>query len=183
MHNYLSVVLTAIATFGVTVILITIFAEPIMGIIQRLKNKKKFEDDTKTICSLFDTTSREVLDVFTDVYFVYFKMFPLNHKTKATGILVKATSSELKELIKFLKDWNFREDETKEFYLNCDCGTDLFKFTKLKKEYYKDEHDNCYIEYFYSGFGKIKKGTAIELNVTKDQCRVLAEQISELLSA
>lgn len=163
------------------------------------KKKKEIKSNIP-ICSLLDANAkvRTFFDVEADwdkqFPVLYFQMYDIKDKKKKrmSDIIVgykkqiddevfKNRTKDLKNLIIFLKDWESFEKVSSNFYLDCDCFEDLFKFTKLKKEYFKDKEDNMYIDFFSSG-GNFKKKQTIEVNITKDQALVLAEQLENFLT-
>lgn len=143
------------------------------------KTKEKSSTQSAYVCSLFDAESRGAFEVEKDETTFCFSMSFLKKKKSQTEIIVSSDDEKLESLVEFLNDWNFNEIET--FHLDCDCGTDLLKFTKLKKDLFNDKCDNCYVDYFFSGSKRIKKGSALEVNITKDQCLVLASQLMKCL--
>lgn len=154
--------------------------------------KKKIKQKPNiVICSLLDVNAevRAFFDVEADcdekLPMLYFSMYDIKDKKKKrmSDIIVDCDTrkDELFDLIKFLRDWNFKKFLSY-YYLSCNCETDLFKFMKLKKEYFNDKEDNMYICYFSSG-GNFKRKQTIEVNITKDQAKVLASQLESFLNS
>lgn len=141
--------------------------------------EKTEEKSVKTICNFFDKKSKRIFKVEKNEISFCFSMFSLKKKKSQTEIIVSSNDLKLESLIEFLNNWNFNEIEM--FHLDCDCGTDLLKFTKVKKDLFNDDCDNCYVDYFFSSSKKIKKEAAIEVNITKDQCLVFANQLMRYL--
>lgn len=152
--------------------------------------KKEEQKPNISVCSLLDVTTkvRTLFEVEADwdekFPVLYFFMYDIKDKKKKrmSDIVVRydERKDDLVNLIKFLKDWNFSATKCSHFWLDCDCLSDAFRFTKIKKELYNDEDDNVYID-FFSSSGNFKKKQITEVNITKDQAEILAEQLERLL--
>lgn len=161
-----------------------------------LKFKREIEQVPNIpICSLLDADAkiRTFFDVEADpddqFPVLYFFMYDIEDKKKKrmSDIIVnyRTKENDIIDLIKFLKNWNFSTvklnmDSAPKFWLDCDCLVDGFRFIKIKKEVYNEKEDNMYIDFFSSG-GNFKRKQVIEVNITKQQAEVLANQLENFL--
>lgn len=158
--------------------------------------KKEEQKPNIPVCSLLDADAkvRAFFDVEADwdekFQVLYFFMYDIKDKKKRrmSDIVVSYDKRKdgLVDLIKFLRDWNFSATKygigyAPRFWLDCDCLSDAFRFTKIKKELYNNDNDNVYIDFFSSG-GSFKKKQTTEVNITRDQAEVLANQLERFLS-
>lgn len=157
--------------------------------------KKEEQKPNIPVCSLLDTDAevRTFFDAEADwdekFQVLYFFMYDIKDKKKRrmSDIVVSydKRKDDLADLIKFLRDWNFSAAKygigyAPRFWLDCDCLSDAFRFTKIKKELYNDKEDKVYIDFFSSGWS-LKKKQTIEVNITKEQAKVLARQLESFL--
>lgn len=153
--------------------------------------KKKEQKPNIPICSLLDADAkvRTFFDVEADCdekfQVLYFSMYDIKDKKKRrmSDIVVRydERKDDLIGLIKFLKDWKFSATGyAPRFWLDCNCLSDAFRFTKIKKEIYNDREDKVYIDFFSLG-GSFKKKQVTEAGITRDQAEVLAKRLESLL--
>lgn len=155
------------------------------------KKKKEIKSNIP-ICSLLDVNAkvRTFFEVEADwdkqFPVLYFMMFDIKDKKRKrmSDIIVDYSKrkDDVLKLVQFLREWSFDKDKTSSYYFACDCNTDLFAFTKLKKGYFReDKDDNMCIDFFSSG-GTFKRNQIIEVNIIKDQALVLADQLERFLA-
>lgn len=152
--------------------------------------KKKEVKPNIPVCSLLDANAkvRTFFDVEADwdeqFPVLYFMMYDIKDKKKRRMSDIVVDYSKRKDdvlkLVQFLRKWSFDKDKTSLYYFACDCNTDLFAFTKLRN-FREDKDDNMYIDFFSSG-GSFRKKQTIEVNITKDQALVLANQLERFLA-
>lgn len=158
--------------------------------------KREEQKPNISVCSLLDANAetRTFFDVEADwdgkFRVLYFLMYDIKDKKKKrmSDIVVSydKRKDDLNDLIRFLKDWKFSATKygigyAPRFWLDCDCLSDTFRFTKIKKELYNDKEDNVYIDFFSSG-GNFKRKQVVEVNITKDQAKILVEQLENFLT-
>lgn len=144
----------------------------------RLRKMKKTDDDFKPVCSLMDKHSdpHTFLDVERYDDYFSFMMYDIKDKKKrrSSDIVVKDRDA-LMRLVEFLNEWDFTDIE--KMFVECNCGFDALKFTKVKKDYYNEEEDSVYIDYYWSFHGRVGNRNVIEVEISKDQALVLANQL------
>lgn len=150
-----------------------------------------------SICTLVDSSEKvnKIFEVESDwdpdFHVLYFTMYDAKDKNKkrASDIIVDYDPNgeqivgnqrqHLEDLIKFLTNWDFKTAEN--FYLSCKCRADLMSFLKLKKDFFNDDNDNMYVDYYYSGIGKMHRKQVIEVNLSKEQAIFLGKEIKKYL--
>lgn len=149
------------------------------------------EPTNRPLCALLDI--KAAVRTFFDVEYdydpkfkvLYFTMYDIKDKKKkrASDIIVSYIDRafEIESLVEFLNDWDFGTDEMPKFFLDCDCGADLLKLFKVKKDAFGDDEDNMYIDYFSSGSGRFRRKQTIEVNITRQQAELLASRLTEFL--
>lgn len=155
------------------------------------KNCIETEQTNRPLCALLDL--KAAVRTFFDVEYdydpkfkvLYFTMYDIKDKKKkrSSEIIVNYTERvpEIESLVEFLNDWDFDSEKLPKFFLSCDCGADLFKFYKLKKDAFGDDEDNMYIDYFCTGRGRFRRKQTIEVNITRQQAELLASRLTEFL--
>lgn len=153
-----------------------------MGRLKRMLSwlsRKKTEAQTAEVFRLYDKDDSHVYftvsrDIDPDFYKEYYFAIERDRKVQSDIVInIDKDQEALRGLLAFLK-MEVKKDETKFYYLNCDCLSDMYRFVR--------DNDTLYIEYWtFGGQGKKSYRTDMSTQYVKDLAKFLEDELIDVV--